>query len=136
MYDIIYRSQEVRQKNRGIAQLVEYRSPKPWVVGSSPSAPAIEKAFELLEKSSNSKAFLLFYVFYFHFRLFPSFDVFCRPFGRHLGGAGVKFIKKSPKKPLQHVERWRLKVVTRSNPSPKSHHLPSSSRQNSRLSCQ
>ena len=28
---------------RGIAQLVEYWSPKPWVVGSSPSAPAIEK---------------------------------------------------------------------------------------------
>ena len=26
---------------RGIAQLVEYRSPKPWVVGSSPSAPAM-----------------------------------------------------------------------------------------------
>ena len=25
---------------RGIAQLVEYWSPKPWVVGSSPSAPA------------------------------------------------------------------------------------------------
>ena len=24
----------------GIAQLVEYRSPKPWVVGSNPSAPA------------------------------------------------------------------------------------------------
>ena len=30
-------------KYRGIAQLVEYRSPKPWVVGSSPSAPAINK---------------------------------------------------------------------------------------------
>ena len=28
------------KKYRGIAQLVEYRSPKPWVVGSSPSAPA------------------------------------------------------------------------------------------------
>ncbi len=27
--------------HRGIAQLVEYWSPKPWVVGSSPSAPAI-----------------------------------------------------------------------------------------------
>ena len=27
-------------KYRGIAQLVEYWSPKPWVVGSSPSAPA------------------------------------------------------------------------------------------------
>ena len=26
--------------HRGIAQLVEYWSPKPWVVGSSPSAPA------------------------------------------------------------------------------------------------
>ena len=31
------------KKHRGIAQLVEYRSPKPWVVGSSPSAPAINK---------------------------------------------------------------------------------------------
>ncbi len=28
---------------RGIAQLVEYWSPKPWVVGSSPSAPAKNK---------------------------------------------------------------------------------------------
>ena len=27
-------------KNRGIAQLVEYRSPKPWVAGSNPPAPA------------------------------------------------------------------------------------------------
>ena len=26
--------------HRGVAQLVEYWSPKPWVVGSSPSAPA------------------------------------------------------------------------------------------------
>ena len=33
----------MRHKNRGIAQLVEYRSPKPWVVGSSPSAPAKKK---------------------------------------------------------------------------------------------
>ena len=31
---------------RGIAQLVEYWSPKPWVVGSSPSAPAKKSAFE------------------------------------------------------------------------------------------
>ena len=29
---------------RGIAQLVEYWSPKPWVVGSSPSAPAKKKS--------------------------------------------------------------------------------------------
>ena len=29
--------------HRGIAQLVEYWSPKPWVVGSSPSAPANKK---------------------------------------------------------------------------------------------
>ncbi len=29
--------------HRGIAQLVEYWSPKPWVVGSSPSAPAKER---------------------------------------------------------------------------------------------
>ncbi len=27
--------------HRGIAQLVEYRSPKPWVAGSNPPAPAI-----------------------------------------------------------------------------------------------
>ena len=27
-------------KYRGIAQLVEYRSPKPWVAGSNPPAPA------------------------------------------------------------------------------------------------
>ena len=37
--DIIYGC-----KHRGIAQLVEYWSPKPWVVGSSPSAPAKKKA--------------------------------------------------------------------------------------------
>ena len=30
--------------HRGVAQLVEYWSPKPWVVGSSPSAPARKKA--------------------------------------------------------------------------------------------
>ena len=28
------------QVHRGVAQLVEYRSPKPWVAGSSPPAPA------------------------------------------------------------------------------------------------
>ena len=28
---------------RGVAQLVEYRSPKPWVAGSSPPAPAKKK---------------------------------------------------------------------------------------------
>ena len=38
-------------KYRGIAQLVEYRSPKPWVVGSSPSAPA---------KKERSISFVLF----------------------------------------------------------------------------
>ena len=30
--------------HRGIAQLVEYRSPKPWVAGSNPPAPAKKKA--------------------------------------------------------------------------------------------
>ena len=29
--------------HRGVAQLVEYRSPKPWVAGSSPPAPAKKK---------------------------------------------------------------------------------------------
>ena len=37
--DIIY-----GLKHRGIAQLVEYRSPKPWVAGSNPPAPAITEA--------------------------------------------------------------------------------------------
>ena len=32
---------------RGLAQLVEHRSPKPRVVGSSPSAPASNKQFFL-----------------------------------------------------------------------------------------
>ena len=32
------------KRHRGIAQLVEYWSPKPRVVGSSPSAPAKKKA--------------------------------------------------------------------------------------------
>ena len=36
-FSIIY------ERYRGIAQLVEYWSPKPWVVGSSPSAPARKK---------------------------------------------------------------------------------------------
>ena len=34
--------------HRGVAQLVEYWSPKPWVVGSSPSAPAKQKAIGLV----------------------------------------------------------------------------------------
>ena len=38
---------------RGIAQLVEYWSPKPWVVGSSPSAPA-----------KNPRSFLLGFIFW------------------------------------------------------------------------
>ena len=33
--------------HRGIAQLVEYRSPKPWVAGSNPPAPAITEANRL-----------------------------------------------------------------------------------------
>ena len=33
--------------HRGIAQLVEYRSPKPWVAGSNPPAPAITEAKRL-----------------------------------------------------------------------------------------
>ena len=40
--DIMY-----RLKHRGIAQLVEYRSPKPWVAGSNPPAPAITEAKRL-----------------------------------------------------------------------------------------
>ena len=34
--------------HRGVAQLVEYWSPKPWVVGSSPSAPAKKVQVERL----------------------------------------------------------------------------------------
>ncbi len=37
-YDIILSVAE--DAHRGIAQLVEYRSPKPWVAGSNPPAPA------------------------------------------------------------------------------------------------
>ena len=40
---------------RGIAQLVEYRSPKPWVAGSNPPAP-VKNALE----SRDSEAFFLF----------------------------------------------------------------------------
>ena len=36
---------------RGIAQLVEYWSPKPWVVGSSPSAPAKERGMRCVSIS-------------------------------------------------------------------------------------
>ena len=34
----------MRTQYRGIAQLVEYRSPKPWVAGSNPPAPDTTKA--------------------------------------------------------------------------------------------
>ena len=33
--------------NRGIAQLVEHRSPKPSAVGSSPTAPAKKKGYRM-----------------------------------------------------------------------------------------
>ena len=36
--------------HRGVAQLVEYWSPKPWVVGSSPSAPANKKGTFVYQK--------------------------------------------------------------------------------------
>ena len=41
--DIMFRSRG------GIAQLVEYRSPKPWVAGSNPPAPAKKKAIRVSE---------------------------------------------------------------------------------------
>ena len=34
--------------HRGIAQLVEYRSPKPWVAGSNPPAPAKKRTKQSL----------------------------------------------------------------------------------------
>ena len=43
MCDIIPKSHLCDKQDRGIAQLVEYWSPKPRVVGSSPSAPAKTK---------------------------------------------------------------------------------------------
>ena len=43
-----------RGLHRGIAQLVEYRSPKPWVAGSNPPAP-VKNALE----SRDSKAFFV-----------------------------------------------------------------------------
>ena len=42
--DIIF-----KYEHRGIAQLVEYRSPKPWVAGSNPPAPAKKKAIRKSE---------------------------------------------------------------------------------------
>ena len=36
------------KRYRGIVQLVEYRSPKPQVVGSSPTAPGKQKSQETL----------------------------------------------------------------------------------------
>ncbi len=44
-----------RGLHRGIAQLVEYRSPKPWVAGSNPPAPD-QNAL----KSVDFSAFFLF----------------------------------------------------------------------------
>ena len=38
----VLRVQENHIENRGIVQLVEYRSPKPQVVGSNPTAPVIK----------------------------------------------------------------------------------------------
>ena len=40
----------IQELHGGIAQLVEYRSPKPWVVGSSPSAPANKKGTFVYQK--------------------------------------------------------------------------------------
>lgn len=42
--------------NRGIAQLVEYRSPKPWVAGSNPPAPAKSIGQKRSEREKTRKA--------------------------------------------------------------------------------
>ena len=65
--------------HRGIAQLVEYRSPKPWVAGSNPPAPAMlcgqnRSARENKRKREISKDFSRFFVPEF-FRSF--IDPFC-----------------------------------------------------------
>ena len=44
--------------HRGIAQLVEYRSPKPWVAGSNPPAPAKKKAIRKSEWLFSTKSVL------------------------------------------------------------------------------
>ena len=46
---------EGNQKHRGIAQLVEQRSPKPRVVGSRPSSPATYFFFDKKKKVSKKK---------------------------------------------------------------------------------
>ena len=43
MYDIMHRS----KRNRGVVQLVERRSPKPHVKGSSPFAPAKKEGYRI-----------------------------------------------------------------------------------------
>ena len=52
--------------NRGIAQLVEYRSPKPWVAGSNPPAPAMSNGQnrsgrEKTRKTEISRDFSVFF---------------------------------------------------------------------------
>ena len=51
-------------KDRGIAQLVEQRSPKPRAEGSNPSAPAKDVASGKSDKARNSKEFRAFLVFW------------------------------------------------------------------------
>ena len=45
-----FRLKTKKKTVRGIAQLVEHRSPKPRAVGSNPTAPAIFKLFYMVPK--------------------------------------------------------------------------------------
>ena len=75
--------------NRGIAQLVEYRSPKPWVAGSNPPAPAMSNGQnrsgrEKTRKTEISRDFSVFFDPNF-FRIFiDPFSIFFRVEGFEL----------------------------------------------------
>ena len=56
---LYYSSTSVEDINRGVAQLVEQRSPKPRAQGSSPCTPAKEKAL----KPSIHADFKVFFIF-------------------------------------------------------------------------
>ena len=83
---------------RGIAQLVEYRSPKPWVAGSNPPAPAMlcgqnRSARENKRKREISRDFSRFFVPAFFRENTDPFCDFFRPQGSEPAKTG--FSKKS-----------------------------------------
>ena len=75
--------------HRGIAQLVEYRSPKPWVAGSNPPAPAkslgrFRSDREKTRKAEISRDFSAFFAPNFFQISIDPFSIFLRVEGFEL----------------------------------------------------